>query len=67
MNDDAAPVGSWPWALEQMKAGKRVIGGDFAAPIHLTVNGTFKVGMERCDFELCDFDATNWQIVEETE
>jgi hypothetical protein len=24
MNDDAAPVGSWPWALEQMKAVKEV-------------------------------------------
>ena len=61
--------GSWPWALEQMRAGKRVVGSDIASPICIRTNGAImsindNPEVDCFTFEPRDFERTDWRISE---
>lgn len=63
--DDEPEIGSWPWALEQMKAGKRVRRTSVRGNVGLdndgllTFSGRYWPAAE-------DFKAADWQLVKDT-
>lgn len=65
MTSASAAKGTWAWALEQMKAGRSVHGGEFLCPIRIDHDGDVVLDNgENAPFNVTDFIAINWQLAE---
>lgn len=69
-NRRAAAPGSFAWAVERMREGKRVIRDGYLGPIFIEKNtiratGCTDFGNPYLDVSMEDWDATNWRVVEE--
>lgn len=59
--------GTWAWALQQMKEGKRVIHSEMTESIGVEENGEFiraefDIDDDSFAFDVRDFDRTDWQL-----